>query len=273
MFMNFFLVIYAYITLFYAFKLANWQKHNLFVFLKRFIIIYFLFMVVPFWDIALGYFYMKYLNIIQAGEKIYKPINVDGYLIESKSFLGTPKSIYGCGYCNFDKYQFLEMNLTRPGPLADTSGYHRFYLAEANDPKCELYYKALNSREEPFMYKREGYCVASEKMTEDKLISRYAYEYHAYQRLFNPFFLHIKESKSTIVERKTQKTVAQLKTYHFVPWTFMLDGTNHPSPRVFATLYDKYSLGESSKMHDIFPDKVLNTSTQQCKGKCDDPTD
>ena len=253
------LISYGIFTFIISIYSVNW-KNNLFPTFLRFFIIYLLFLLIPGWDILLGYFYMKQLNKSESSESVSQNILVNGYFIKNKIFLDGEKYETGCGIgCSFKlmKYNFIEMEVTAPykDSLAKNIGYYRFSRVKNGDSRCALYYEDI-ARKTPNHIKMNNYCIASEKITKDTLISQYSYETYMFSQMKDSIF-DIKMSKTVIRKIETNEVIAQLKTYHFRPWVYNLDATTYIFPGLFDTLFDKYSLYDTFSMHDEFPNKIL----------------
>ncbi len=188
---------------------------------------------------------MQYINSTEAGEMFFYPvpIHVQGYFFKKISRNNREGYNSGCTGDCLDKlknFNFIKMDIDNAYTLrhlVTKPGIYRFSVVEGDNPQCALFYSLIESESNllrknkyhssgalRFSKNKPGYCVAPKKITQETLVSEYAYEQHSFSRV-SPYFLNIMKFETLITNLKTQKIVALLKTYHFRPWIYDVDAT------------------------------------------------
>jgi hypothetical protein len=166
-----------------------------------------------------------YLCHTQGGQKIYRTVeNVEGYLKLSGQY----------GYIEEDtdliegKYKFIEVEVKRDmdeekqsvdrgeQPIRLSNGRYRYYLAKADSPRCEFFYKRKKYyhpdviKTTPY-YKffPKGYCMAIEKV--DAFKSQYAYGFSVDESLYP--ILRIRKATTKVWDIRTGEILGSMTSF------------------------------------------------------------
>lgn len=189
--------------------------------------------LIPTWDVILGFPIYAYLCMFESGTKIYKTVdNVEGFYVGKKSLSDEPIEPYK-GY-KFIEYK--EMDFSRP-----TGKYYRSYWADYwYDKKiADMCVYPLHPNNTAYSYTEafnKGKCIVKEEIAEGE-VSRWEVKYSSLKEI-DISFLGIEKIQSIyIVDRLEKKRLSERK---YIWWKagyvigYLLTGSSsHLTPRGF----------------------------------------
>ena len=125
---------------------------------------------IPFGDVIPGKVYLKYLCATESGIDIDKTIDVSGYSVGDRYFLGCTSSCVEIlkKWKRLGRRMFIESQVTGPKKeyFVDMPGIYRFQLVSRNQVLCTT--QDDLARHYPIYFKRykipEGYCIYSKRI-------------------------------------------------------------------------------------------------------------
>lgn len=159
-----------------------------------------IFILIPTWDLILGFPIYAYLCATQSGVKIYKSVdNVEGFYVGEQSISSQPVDPY-------NGYRFIDYKEKENGK------YYRSYWLENNTSELcvPLGIYLYGNYATAF---KQGKCIAKEEITEDD-VSRWeeGEDVNGYTTVV-PFY--IDRWNARIMDKKTNKPLAELVSYSF----------------------------------------------------------
>lgn len=180
-----------------------------------------IFILIPTWDIILGFPIYAYLCTTQSGAKIYKTVdNVEGFYIGEQSKDYEPQVPYkGYRYIDYKEqesgkyYRSYRLD-TNISDLCVPVGIHRF------SPYAEAFSR--------------GKCIAKEEIKENE-VSRWEYDTNKNTEKIIVPIIKIKETVIAIRDRKQDKNIAENRSYRMDQnWVIGFGNENISSRGVFA---------------------------------------
>ena len=147
---------------------------------------------VPFGDVIPGKVYLKYLCATESGINISRTIDVSGYYVGDRYFLGCTSTCVEelKKWHKLGKHLFIESQVLGPRNEAfvNKPGFYRFQLVRKNEGLCTVQDSLM--REYPIYFKKYripvGYCIYSkkvEKPSSDYLVKAWQWDSN-YSQLF-----------------------------------------------------------------------------------------
>lgn len=172
--------------------------------------------LIPTWDIVLGYPIYKYLCVIQPRVKVYKTVdNVDGF------YVGELDANYP--YPPYKGYRYKDYKDEKNGKY-----YRNYWIDNNTSGLCIPVGKHIYSDYAKAF--KQGSCVAREKIHESE-ISRWEYKGGIETTAFIPFLGISKSISQKIIDRTNGEVLSEIIEY---PWNqgWLINTINHIIPLV-----------------------------------------
>ncbi|MGE3613669.1 MAG: hypothetical protein AB7G20_09375 [Sulfurimonas sp.] len=159
-----------------------------------------IFILIPTWDIIIGYPIYKYLCWNNSGVHIYKTVdNVEGFYV-GRGY-GTPLDYIGYKYIEYKKRQ--RQN--------EPYKYYKVSWVDANTTEMCIQISNASSKYNLNLY-QQGKCIVKEEITENE-ISRWEYKQNESTKKIIIPIVNIYEYKTVIKDRKTNQVIADNVKY------------------------------------------------------------
>jgi len=187
-----------------------------------------IFILIPTWDVILGYPIYWYLCATQSGVKIYKTVdNVEGF------YVGELDVNYP--YAPYKGYQYKDYK----GEKSDKY-YRNYWINNNTSDLCIPVGKYLYGDYAKAF--KQGRCVAREEIAESE-VSQWEYKGGIEATAFIPFLGISKSVSQKIIDRKNGEVLSEIIEY---PWNqgWLISSTNYIIPLVVFHCERKFALNE-----------------------------